>query len=144
MFRGLKRQMSGNLSLKQHAGQSPIHTQLGSRKIDRMMYIMYKYILTCRRLLDGAHVCMRSECSSIIVDLLVSLWNLRALIGLVPCAMVSRSIVVHWDGAWSASHPWSAVLSAEVGHVRTGRALSIAAQRQHALNNPILPFSTLP
>ena len=87
-------------------------------------------ILTCKRLLDGAHVCMWGELSSIIVDLLsVSLWNLRASIGLVPCDMVSRSIVVHWDGAWSASHPWSAVLSAEVGQVRTGSALSIAAPR---------------
>ena len=43
-----------------------------------------------------------------IVDLLlVSLWNLRATAGFVPCLMVSRSIVVHWDGAWSASHPRS-------------------------------------
>ena len=105
---------------------------------------MYKRILTCKRLFDRAPVCMRSECSSIIVDLLfVSLWNLRASIGLAPCVMVSRSIVVHWDGAWSASHPWSAVLSAVVGQVRTGSALFIAALRQRALN-PILPFSTLP
>ena len=79
----------------------------------------------------------------IIVDLLfVSLWNLRASIGLVPCVMVSRSIVVHWDGAWSASHLCSAVLSAVVGQVRAGGPLSIAAPRQRALY-PILPFSTL-
>jgi hypothetical protein len=65
--------------------------------------------------------------------LFVSLWNPRASIGLVPCVMVSRSIEVHWDGAWFASHPWSAVLSAEVGQVRAGGALSIAAPRQHAL-----------
>jgi hypothetical protein len=75
--------------------------------------------------------------------LFVSLWNLRASIGLVPCVMVSRSIVVHWDGAWSASHPWSAVLSAEVGQVRAESALFIAAPRQRALY-PSLPFSTLP
>jgi hypothetical protein len=31
-----------------------------------------------------------------------------ASIGLVPCVMVSRSIVVHWDGSWSESHPWTA------------------------------------
>ena len=143
MFRGLKPQMSRNLSLKKHAGQSPIHTQLASIKIDTIMYMMYKYILTCKRLLDRAPVCMRNECAFFIVDLLlVSLWNLRALIGLVPCVMVSRSIVVHWDGAWSASHPWSAVLSAEVGQVRAESALSIAAPRQRALY-PILPFSTL-
>jgi hypothetical protein len=108
------------------------------------MYMMRKCILTCKRLLEGAPVCMRSECAFIIVDLVfVSLWNPRASIGLVPCVMVSRSIVVHWDGAWSASHPWSAVLSAEVGQVRAGSALFIAAPRQRALN-PILPFSTLP
>ena len=59
------------------------------------------------------------------------------------CVMVSRSIVVHWDGAWSASHLCSAVLSAVVGQVRAGGPLSIAAPRQRALY-PILPFSTLP
>jgi hypothetical protein len=95
MFRGLKTQISWNLSLiKQHAGQFLIHTLLGSMKIDRVIYIMHKRILTCKRLFDRAPVCMRSECSSIIVDLLfVSLWNLRASIGLVPFVMVSRSIV---------------------------------------------------
>ena len=56
--------------------------------------------------------------------------------------MVSRSIVVHWDGAWSESHPWSAVLSAVVGQVRAESALFIAAPRQRALY-PNLPFSTL-
>jgi hypothetical protein len=87
---------------------------------------------------------MRSECAFFIVDLLfVSLWNLRTSVGFVPCVMVSRSIVVHWDGAWSASHPWSAVLSAEVGQVRAESELFISAQRQRALY-PILPFSTLP
>jgi hypothetical protein len=112
--------------------------------IDRLMYMMYKCILTCKRLLDGAPVGMRSECASIIVDFLfVSLWNLRASIGLVPCVLVCRSIVVHWDGAWFASHPWSAVLSAEVGQVRAESALFIAAPRQRALS-PYLPFSTLP
>ena len=81
---------------------------------DRMMYVMYKCIITCKRLLGGAPVCMQSACTFIILDLLfVSLWNLRASIGLVPCVMVSRSIVVHWDDAWSASHPWSAVLPAQ-------------------------------
>ena len=105
--------------------------------------MMRKYIFTCKRLLEGAPVCMRSECAFIIVDLVfVSLWNLRASIGLVPCVMVSRSIVVHRDGACSASHPWSAVLTAVVGQVRTGTALSIAAPRQRALY-PILLFSTL-
>ena len=90
-------------------------------------------ILTCKRLLEGAHVCMRSECAFIIVDLFfVSLWNPRASIGLVPCEMVSRSIVVHWDGAWSASHR----------RQPTCPALSIAAPRQRALY-PFLPFSTL-
>ena len=104
--------------------------------------MMYKYILTCKRLLDRAPVCMRSECSSIIVDLLfVSLWNPRASIGLVPCVMVSRSIVVHLDGAWSASHPWSTVLSAEVGQVRAESALFIAAPRQRAL---YLTYPSLP
>ncbi len=108
-----------------------------------MVYMMHKCIITCKRLFDRAPVCMRSECAFIIVDLLfVSLWNPRAWIGLVPCVMVSLSIVVHWDGAWSASHPWSAVLSAEVGQVRAGSALFIAAPRQRALY-PILPFSTL-
>ena len=86
---------------------------------------------------------MRSECAFIIVDFLfVSLWNLRALIGLVPCDMVSRSIVVHWDGAWCVSHPWSAVLSAVVGQIRAESALSIAAPRQRALY-PTLPYPTL-
>jgi hypothetical protein len=112
--------------------------------INRMMYMMYKYIITCKRLLDRAPVCMRSECSFIIVDFLfVSLWNPRPSIGLVPCGMVSRSIVVHWDSAWSASHPWSAVLSAEVGQVRAESAQFIAAPRQRALY-PILPALTCP
>ncbi len=34
MFRGQKRRNSWNLSLQQHAGQSPIHIQIGSKKID--------------------------------------------------------------------------------------------------------------
>ena len=46
-----------------------------------------------------------------------------ASIGLVPCVMVSRSIVVHWDGSWSESHPWTA----------QEETLSIAAPRQRAL-----------
>ena len=96
------------------------------------------------RLFDGAPVCIRSACSIIIVDLLfVFLWNLRASIGLVPCVMVSRSIVVHWDGAWSASHPWSAVLSAEVGQVRAESALSIAAPRQRTVPYPTLLYPDL-
>ncbi len=104
--------------------------------------MMHKCIITCKRLLEGAPVCMWGDCSFIIVDLFfVSLWNPCASIGLVPCVMVSRSIVVHWDGAWSASHSWSAVLSAEVGQVRAESAL--AAPRQRALY-PNLPFSTLP
>ena len=141
MFRSLKPQMSWNLSLKQHAGQSPIHTSLRSMKIDRMVYMMYKCILTCKRLLDGAPVCMRSECSLIIVDLLfLSLWNLRASIGLALYVMVSRSIVVHWDGAWSASHPWTAVLSAVVGQVRTGRKRTIY---RHATSARTVPYPTL-
>ena len=36
MVRGPSPQISWNLSLKQHAGQFPIHTQLRSVKIDRM------------------------------------------------------------------------------------------------------------
>ena len=101
--------------------------------------MMHKCIIACKRLLEGAHVCMRNECAFTIVDLFfVSLWNPRASIGLVPCVMVSRSIVVHWDGAWSASHLWSAVLSAEVGQVRAESALFIAAPRQRALY-PNLP-----
>ena len=71
----------------------------------------------------------------------VSLWNLRTSVGFVSCVMFSRSIVVHWDGAWSASHPWSAVLSEVVGQVCTGRKSTI--YRRRALY-PILPFSTLP
>ena len=35
MFRGLNPQMSEKLSFQQHAGQSPIHTQLGSMKFDK-------------------------------------------------------------------------------------------------------------
>ena len=54
--------------MKQHARQSLIHTQLGSMKIDTMMYMMYKYIRTFKRFLEGAHVCMRSKCFFIIVD----------------------------------------------------------------------------
>jgi hypothetical protein len=83
------------------------------------------------------YVCEASALSLSWILLFVSLWNLRASIGLVPCVMVSRSIVVHWDGAWSESHPWSAVLSAEVGQVRVERALSIAAPRQR-LSYPTL------
>jgi hypothetical protein len=108
------------------------------------MYVMHKCIITCKRLLEGAPVCLRSECAFIIVDLLfVSLWNPRASIGLMSCVMVSRSIVVHWDGAWSASHQWSAVLSAEVGQVRAESEISIATPRQRALY-PILPYPSLP
>ena len=100
-------------------------------------------ILTCKRLLDGAPVlCMQSECSFIIVDLLfLSLWNLRASIGLALYVMVSRSIVVHWDGAWSASHPWTAVLSAVVGQVRTGRKRTIF---RRATSARTVPYPTLP
>ena len=91
---------------------------------------------------------MRSECSLIILDLLfVSLWNLRASVGLVPCVMVSRSIVVHWGGCWSASHPWSAVLSAVVGQVRTGRKRTIyrrATSAHCTLSYPSLPYPDLP
>ena len=141
MFRGFKPQMSGNLSLQQHAGQSPIHTRLGSIKSIRMLRMEWTCILTCKRLLEEAPVCMWGECSSIIVDLLFdSLWNLRASIGFVPCVMVSRSIVVHWDGAWSASHPWSAVLSAVVGQVRTGRKSTIY---RRATSARTVPYPTL-
>ena len=82
-------------------------------------------ILACKRLLEG--------------DVKRVLIHYRGLasIGLVPCVMVSRSIVVHWDGSWSESHPWSAVLSTVVRQVRTGRALSIAAPRQR------VPYPTL-
>ena len=75
------------------------------------------------------------------MDLLfVSLWNLPASIGLVPCVMVSRSIVVHWDGAWSASHPWSAVLSVVVGHVLAGRKRTIY---RRATSARTVPYPTL-
>jgi hypothetical protein len=149
MFRGLKPQMSRNLLLKQHARQFPIHIQLGSIKINKDVEYgvnMHPHMQASL----GRSACMYAKRVRLhypaffIVDLLfVSLWNPRASIGLVPCVMVSRSIVVHWDGAWSASYPWSAVLSAEVGQVRAGSALLIAAPRQRALY-PSLPFSTLP
>jgi hypothetical protein len=81
----------------------------------------------------------------------VSLWKLRASIGLVPCVMVTRSIVVHWDGAWSASHPWSAVLSAVLGQVRTGRksiiyrrATSARTEPYPTLLYPTLTYPALP
>ena len=105
-------------------------------------------ILTCKRLLGGALVFKRSECSFIIVNLLfVSLWNLRTSVGFVPCVMVSRSIVVHWDVAWSASHPWNAVLSVVVGQVRTGKSTvySGAATSAHFVPYPTLyPTLTYP
>ena len=101
-------------------------------------------ILTYKRLLEGAPVCMWGECSSMIVDLLfVSLWNLRASIGLAPCVMVSRSIVVHWDGAWSASHLWSAVLSAEVGQVRAESTIYRRATSARTVPYPTLLYPDL-
>ncbi len=93
--------------------------------------------------IERLYVCEANALSLSWIFLFVSLWNLRASIGLVPCVMVSRSIVVHWDGAWSTSYPWSAVLSAKVGQVRARSALFIAAPRQRALY-PSLTFSSLP
>ena len=124
--------------LKQHGGQSLIHTQLGSMKIVQDAVHASSHASASWK--ERLYVC---EASAYSLSWISFDWNLRASIGLVPCVMVSRSIVVHWDGAWSASHPWSAVLSAEVGQVRAESALSIAAPRQRALY-PILPFSTLP
>jgi hypothetical protein len=102
MFRVQRPQMSWNISLRQHAGQSPIHELLGSLKIDRVVYIMYKYILTCKLLLDRASVCMRSECAFIIVDFASSFslessridWTCALCDGfLVRCGPLGRRLV---------------------------------------------------
>jgi hypothetical protein len=58
---------------------------------------------------------------------------------------------VHWGGAWSASHPWSAVLLCPVGGVSRPSAeaavfrCTIAAPRQQALYPTLLyPDMTVP
>jgi hypothetical protein len=81
--------------------------------------------------------------------LFVSLWSLRASIGLVPCVMVSRSIVVHWDGAWSASHQWSAVLVSSrrccVPFVRRDSFLALHyLSPRHVSARCTLPYPDLP
>jgi hypothetical protein len=84
MFRFLKPQISRNLSLQQLAGQFPIHTQLGSIKIDQDVDYGVDMYPHMQASLEGAHVCLRIECAFINVDLFfVYLWNPRASIGLV-------------------------------------------------------------
>ena len=99
------------------------------------------------RFLDRAHVCLCGACLFIHrgFGCRFSLESTGQMVSQRNWWAVPGLVAVHWGGAWSASHPWSAVLWCPVGGVSRPSAeaavfrCTIAAPRQQALF-PTLPY----